>query len=78
MMAQKPPRPWRNLGTIRMARPLHQLSAHPKKWLPKFNPDNDLLAEELINNFMFSINLNEIVEEDVAVILFLYTLQGSS
>ena len=60
-----------------MAGPLHQLPAHPKKWLPKFNPDNGLLVEEHINNFMLSINLNEVVEEDAVVRLFPYTLQGA-
>lgn len=59
-----------------MARPLHQFPAHLEKWLPKFNPDNGLLAEEYINNFMLSINLNEVVEEDAVVRLFSYTLQG--
>ena len=58
-----------------MAGPLHQLPAHPEKWLPKFNPDNGLPVEEHINNFI-SINLNEVVEEYSLVILFPYTLQG--
>ena len=73
-MAQNPPRPWTNLGAVRMAGPLHKLPAHPEKWLPKFNPGNGLLAEEHINNFMLSINLNEVVEEDVFIRLFPYTL----
>ena len=60
-----------------MAGPLNPLPAHPEKWLPKFNPDNGLPAEEHINNFMLSINVNEVVEEDAIVGLFPYTLQGS-
>lgn len=55
--------------------PLHQLPSHPEKWLPKFNPDNGLLAEDDINNFMLFVNLNQVEEEDAVVRLFPYTLQ---
>lgn len=75
-IAQPPQRSWINPRAVRMAAPLHLFPTHPKKWLPKFNPDNGLLDEEHINNFMLSINLNEVVEEDVVVRLFPYTLQG--
>ena len=70
-------RPWINLGAVRMAGPLHPLPTHLEKWLPKFNLDDCLPAEEHINNFMLSINQNAVVEEDVVVRLFPYTLQGS-
>lgn len=43
---------------------LHPFPTHLEKWLLNFNPDSGLLAEEHINNFMSSINLNEVVEED--------------
>lgn len=59
-----------------MPEPLSQLPAHPEKWLPKSNPDIGILAEEHINNFILSINLNGITEEDVVVRPFPYTLQG--
>lgn len=74
-MTQNPPRPWTNPGALRMARTLSQLRAHTEKWLPKFNPDNGLLAEEHINNFMLSINLDGVAEEDAVVRLLPYTLQ---
>lgn len=61
-----------------MVEPLHQFPSHLEKWLPKFNLDNGLLAEEHINNFMLSIKLNEVVEEDTLVRLFPYTLQGAA
>ena len=60
-----------------MPSPLSKLPAHPKKWLPKFNPNIGLLAKEHINNFMLSINLNGVMEEDVVIRLFPYTLQGA-
>lgn len=67
MVGNLPPRPWANLGAIRIPAPLSQLPAHPEKWLPKFNPDNGQLAKEHINNFMLSINLNGVIEEDAVV-----------
>ena len=74
-MVQNPPsRPWANPGAVRMAGPLSHLPNHPQKWLPKFNPDNGLLAKEHINNFMLSVNLNGVTEEDAVVRLFPYTL----
>jgi hypothetical protein len=51
---------------------------HPEKWLPKFNPDAGIQADEHINNFMLSVNLKGVTEEDVVVRLFPYTLQGSA
>lgn len=73
-MAQNPPRPCINPGVVRMAGPFNQLPAHPQKWFPKLNPDNGLLAKEHVNNFMLSLNLNEVMEEDAVVRLFPYTL----
>lgn len=52
--------------------------AHPKKWLPKFNPDAGIQADKDINNFMLSVNLKGVKEEDVVVRIFPYTLQGSA
>ena len=57
-----------------MVAPLQQLPVHPEKWLPKFSLDNGLLAKEHINNFIVSINLNQVEEEDIVVRLFPYTL----
>lgn len=57
---------------------LHPLPDYPEKWLPKFNPDVGTLAEEHINNFMLSVKLKRVIEEDVVVRLFPYTLQGSA
>ena len=63
-MAQNP---WNNPGAVLMLAPLSQILAHPEKWLPKFNPKADMLAEEHINNLMLSINLNGVTNEDVVV-----------
>lgn len=61
-----------------MPTPLHPLPKHPERWLPKFNPDDGLPAEENLHNYMLATNLNEVDEEDIVVILFPYTLTGST
>ena len=69
--------PWNNPGAVLMPAPLSQLPAHPEKWLPKFNAEAGMLAEERINNFMLSIYLNGVTNEDAIVRIFPYTLQGT-
>jgi len=69
--------PWNNPGAVLMPAPLSQIPAHPEKWLPKFNPEAGMLAEEHIRNFMLSINLNGVTNEDVVVQLFPYTTRNS-
>ena len=71
-------RPWTNPRDVQLPGPLHPLSKNPERWLPKYNPDDDLLAEEHLHNFMFAMNLNAISEEDCVVRLFMYTFQGSA
>ena len=63
-MAQSP---WNNARAILMPTPLSQLPTHPEKCLPKFNPEAGMLAEEHINNFMLSINLNGVTNEDAII-----------
>src|SRR3984885_9792290 len=70
--------PWTRPGAVNMPAPLHPLPDAPEKWIPKFNPDDGNQAEEHINNFMLSVNLKGVTQEDVVVRLFPYTLQGSA
>jgi len=74
-MAQSP---WNNPRAVLMPPPLSPIPAHPEKWLPKFNPQTGMMAEEHINNFMLSVNLNGVTNEDVVVRLFPYTMQGTA
>lgn len=71
-------RPWSNPRVVQILAPLHPLLKHLERWLPKFNPDDGLLVEEHIHNYMLAINLNEVDEEDVVVRLFPYTLTRST
>ena len=75
IMAQSP---WNNPGAVLTPPPQSQIPAHPEKWLPKFNPEAGMLAEEHINNFMLSVNLNGVTNEDAVVWLFPYTMQGTA
>ena len=74
-MAQSP---WNNPGAVLMPPPLSPIPAHPEKWLPKVNLEAGMLAEEHINNFMLSVNLNGGTNEDTVVRLFPYTMQGTA
>ena len=60
-----------------MSAPLHPLPKKTERWLPKFNPEDWLLTEEHLHNYMLAINPNEEVEEEVVVRLFLHTQIGS-
>jgi len=68
--------PWKNSGDILVANP-NALPANPEKWLPKYNPDDALPAEENLNHYMLAMNLSGVAHEDVVVRLFPYTFQGS-
>ena len=81
MAGKQPPpqvKPWDNHGVVQMAPPLHDLPKHPKRWLPKCNTYDGLLAEEHLHNYILAINLNGVAKEDFVVRLFPYTLQGSA
>jgi len=76
-MANQPTQPWANPSAVLVANP-NALPANPEKWLPKYNLDDGLLAEEHLNNFMLSMNLNGVTHEDFVIRLFPYTFQGSA
>lgn len=51
----------------------HPLPKHPKKLLPKFDPNNDVSLEDHIKRFMLSLRLMDAHHEDVVFRLFSYT-----
>jgi len=69
-------RPWNKHGVVQITPPLHPLPKHPQRWLPKFNPNDGLPAEENIHNFMLAINLNGVTEDDCVFRIFPYTFEG--
>jgi hypothetical protein len=55
----------------------HPFTRHPKKLLPKFDPDNDVSPKYHIKQFMLSLRIMEVENEDVCR-LFLYTFVGKA
>ena len=76
-MANQRAQPWTNPGVVLVSNP-NSLPINPEKWLPKYNLDDGLPAEEHLNNFMLAMNLNGVSHEYVVIKLFPYTFQGSA
>ena len=65
--------PWLVVDAIVIPGAQHLLSKHPEKLIPKFNPDNDVLPEEHLKQFMLSLRLLNVEHEDIVCSLFPYT-----
>jgi hypothetical protein len=74
----KPTRPWLDQDVVVVPGPQHPLSKHPKKWLPKFNPNSKQIVEDHIKKFMLAIRLRSVEHEDVVCRLFPYTFEGNA
>lgn len=70
-MSNQPAKPWKNTGVVLVYNP-NALPAKLEKLLPKYNPDDGIPAEEHLNNFILSMNLNGFSHEGVVIILFPY------
>jgi len=57
--------------------PQHLLPKHPKKWLPKFDPNLKQPVEDHIKKFMLIVRLRSVKNEDVVRNLFPYTFEGN-
>ena len=66
-------RTWLAADAIAIPGAQHPLPKHPKKLLPKFDPDNDVTLEDHIKQFMLSLRLMDVQHKDVVCRLFLYT-----
>jgi hypothetical protein len=60
--------PWLVVDAIVVPGGQHPLPKHPKKLLPRFDPDNDVLLEDHIKQFMISLILLNVEHEDVVCI----------
>ena len=56
----------------------HRFPKNPKKWLPKYNPDDKNHVEDHIKSFMQVIRLRNVIHEDVVCIFFPYTFEGKA
>ena len=57
--------PWLTINAISIPGPQNPLPKHPKTFLPKFDPDKDILLEEHIKQFMLALDLMNVQHEDV-------------
>jgi hypothetical protein len=71
-------RPWLAADAFAVPRAQHPLLKHPKKLLPKFDPDNEITPEDHIKQFMLSLRFLEVQHEDVVCGLFPYTFVGQA
>ena len=69
-------RPWINLDEVLIPRKLHKFPKNPKKRLPRFNPDDRILVEYHIKNYIQAIILRSVLHEDVVCRLFPYSFEG--
>lgn len=69
---------WLTIDALPIPGPLNPLPKHPEKILPQFDPDDNILLENHINKFMISMNMMNVQHEDVACMLFYFTLQGKA
>jgi ribonuclease HI len=73
-----PARPWLDQDAVAVPGDQHPLPKHPKKWLPKFDPDSKQIADDHIKKFMLAIRLRNVEHEDVVCRLFPYTFEGNA
>ena len=57
---------WLTINALAIPGPQNPLPKYPKKLLPKFDPDDDILPEDHINKLMLSMNIMNVQHEDVA------------
>jgi hypothetical protein len=70
--------PWLDQDVVDVPGPQHPLPKHPKKWLPKFDPDSKQSAEDHIKKFMLAIRIRIVQHKDVVCRLFPYTFEGNA
>jgi hypothetical protein len=58
-------KPWLDQDVVVVPRPQHPLPKHPKKWMPKFDPDSKKSTKDHIKKFMLSIRLSSVENKDV-------------
>ena len=70
-------KPWLTIDYIAIPSPTHPFPKNTQKLLPKYDPDDDVLPEYHIKQFM-ALNLMNVEHEDAVCIFFLHTLQGKA
>ena len=68
-------KPWLTIDSIDIHGPTHPFPKNTQKFLPKYDPDDDVLPLHHIKKFMYALNLMNVEHEDVVCRLFPHTLQ---
>ena len=71
-------KPWLTINVIAILGPTRPLPKKPQKFLPKYDPDDDISLEHHIKQFMDSLKLMNVEHEDVICRLCPHTLQGKA
>ena len=61
---------WLTIDALSILGTLSPLPMHPKKLLPKFHPNDDILLENHVKKFMIYMNMMNVQHEDVTCMLF--------
>ena len=78
MVDEQRNRPWLDGDSMSVLGDQHRLPKNPKKWLPKYNPDDKIPVEDHIKTFMQAIRLRNVIYKDVVCRLFPYTFEGKA
>jgi hypothetical protein len=70
--------PWLAGDAVAIPGRAHNLPRHPKKLLPKYDPETSGLPEDHIKKFILTIRLMNVQHEDVVCRLFPYTFENSA
>ena len=78
MVDEEHNKPWLYGDVVFVLGDQHRLPKNREKWLPNFNPDDKIPAEDHIKYFMQSIRIRNVIHEDVVCRLFPYTFEGKA
>ena len=70
--------PWLDLDAVCIPGKLHKLPKNLEKWIPRFDPNDKIFAEDHIKSYMQAIRIGNVIHEDVVCRLFSYTFEGKA
>ena len=69
---------WLRRNGVAVPRVQHQLTKHPDKLLPKFDPDNKEPVENHIHKFILALQTMNVQHEDMVCHLFPLKFEGNA
>ena len=71
-------KPYLTIDAISIPGTTHPFPKHPEKFFPKYDPDDGVLLEYHIKQFMNTLNLMNVKHEDVVCRLFPHIVEGKA